>query len=309
MRLDIILPCYNEQAMLPTTINKLMPILDTMIGDKLIDEGSRLLFVDDGSKDATWSLIAAAHAQNSRIGGVKLSRNAGHQNALLAGLAATRADAAITIDADLQDDIHAIPQMVELHKGGAEIVLGVHKDRSSDKAFKRLTADLFYRTMGWFGAEIVPQHSDFRLMGRRSIDALSNFHEVNLFLRGLVPLIGFPCEKVYYERLPRELGKSKFPFRRMMALAVDGITSFSAVPLRLVSRIGAFICAASMIFGVWAIVANFRGSSMPGWTSTVVPIYFLGGLQMLSLGIIGEYLAKIYFETKRRPRFIVEMAL
>ena len=308
-RLDIIVPCYNEQEMFPVTIEKLMPVLNAMIADGLVDAQSRLVFVDDGSKDRTWAMIAAAHLGDPRIGGVKLSRNAGQQNALLAGLGATKAECAITIDADLQDDIHAIPKMVALHRDGAEIVLGVRDDRSSDTAFKRMTADAFYRVMRWFGAEIVPHHSEFRLMGRRAIDALADFQEVNLFLRGLVPLIGFPVASVFYERLPRKHGESKYPFRRMMALAIDGITSFSSVPLRLISRIGAFICAVAIIFGLWAIVAKIVGKSVPGWTSIVVPIYFLGGVQMLSLGIIGEYLAKIYFETKRRPRFIIETTL
>ena len=269
-----------------------------------------IYFVDDGSKDRTWSLIAEIAHFNQRVHGIKLSRNCGHQNALLAGLFGASGDALVSIDADLQDDISVIPDMVHKHLAGAEIVYGVRKSRDKDTRFKRITASLYYRLLSLMGVDIVPNHADFRLMSRRALNCLGGYSEVNLFLRGIVPLIGLSTDTVYYDRHERFAGTTKYPLRRMLGLALDGITSFSVVPLRFISLLGLMVCAFSALMILWIIYGKiFLDAALPGWASSVVAIYFLGGVQLLGIGIIGEYIAKIYLETKKRPRYFVEKVI
>jgi glycosyltransferase involved in cell wall biosynthesis len=278
-----------------------------MVSMDLITAGSAIYFVDDGSKDKTWSIIEEISGQGTRIHGIKLSRNRGHQNALLAGLFGAPGDAVISIDADLQDDISVIADMVRKHKEGAEIVFGVRKARATDTAFKRGTAEFYYRLLSRIGVEIVHNHADFRLLGRRAIDCLGSYSEVNLFLRGMIPLIGFPTDTVYYDRGERFAGDSKYPFRKMLSFALDGITSFSVTPLRMISVLGLVVCILSFFMIIWIIYGKlFLSSVIPGWASSIIAIYFLGGVQLLSIGILGEYVAKIYLETKRRPRYFIE---
>lgn len=309
-QLSIVVPCYNEEQVLPESAKQLSLLLQDLIDQKAILETSKVYFIDDGSTDSTWQLIEATSTSNSLIGGIKLSRNRGHQNALLAGLLSAPGDIIISLDADLQDDISVIPNMLNEHYKGADIVYGVRSKRTSDTAFKRWTAQQYYRLLCHFGVEIVPNHADYRLMSRRTIDALNGFHEVNLFLRGVIPLLGFQTAKVKYERHARFQGVTKYPLHRMIALAVDGITSFSSVPLKWITWLGGFISLAAMITGIWALcIKLFTETAIPGWTSIVVPVYFLGGIQMLSLGVIGGYMSKIYAETKKRPRFIIEKIL
>ncbi len=308
--LSLVIPSYNEEAVLPETASRLVLLLKRLIADHMISADSRIYFVDDGSRDRTWELIETLHASHDMIRGIKLSRNHGHQNALLAGLLTVPGDVVISLDADLQDDIEVIPAMLAEHRNGAEIVYGVRKSRASDSLFKAYTARKYYQVLRYFGVEIVPDHADYRLMSRRALIELGNFHEVNLFLRGVIPLLGFKTAKTYYERHPRFAGQTKYPLHRMIALAFDGITSFSSVPLKWITWLGGLISFAAMLTGAWALIIKlFTDAAIPGWTSIVVPVYFLGGLQMLSLGIIGGYLAKIYSETKHRPRFIIEKTL
>jgi glycosyltransferase involved in cell wall biosynthesis len=310
VKLAIVVPCFNEEAVLPETAQRLTALLDRLSAAGTIEAGSRIYFVDDGSTDRTWSLIESASARDARIGGVKLSRNRGHQNALLAGLATAEGDAVVSIDADLQDDVNAIAQMIDEFRAGADIVFGVRDDRRSDSWFKRWTAALFYRLMGVMGVQVVFNHADFRLMSRRALMALFEYREVNLYLRGIVPLLGYRTATVNYARAERFAGTTKYPLRRMISLAVQGVTSFSAVPLRLITGLGFAVCAGSLALTAWALwVRFFTDDALPGWTSTVVPIYFLGGVQLLCLGIIGEYLAKTYMEVKRRPRYSIERVL
>jgi len=307
-RMAIVVPCYNEEEALPETVRQLDALLDRMIEAGRIDAGSGVYLVDDGSRDATWAQIEAlARARGERWHGIKLSRNRGHQNALLAGLHTAEGDVVVSIDADLQDDIEAIPLMLAKYSEGCEIVYGVRDDRSSDTAFKRETALFYYRLLRWLGAEIVPNHADFRLLGRRALEALRGYGEVNLFLRAIVPLLGFRTAIVTYRRTARTAGESKYPLRRMIGLAVNGITSFSMQPLRLITFAGVGVSLLAFLTGFWAIgVGLFSTSAVPGWTSTVVPLAFIGGLQILALGIIGEYVGKIYMEVKRRPQYEIE---
>jgi glycosyltransferase involved in cell wall biosynthesis len=309
MHLNIVVPCFDEEEVLPETADRLIEMLDQLKRDGAIEQGS-IVFVDDGSRDGTWGLIEDAHARDARVCGLKLSRNRGHQNALLAGLLTARGDVVISLDADLQDDLDAIPKMIDAHRDGADIVLGVRARRDADPVFKRLTARAYYVLLRRFGIEAVPEHADFRLMSRRALDALSDFREVNLYLRGVIPLLGFRTARVFYERRSRFAGESKYPLGKMVALAMNGIVSFSTVPLQWISIVGFLVAAMSMLVGVWALsVRLFTHTALPGWASTVVPMYFLGGLQMLALGIIGEYTARIYSETKQRPRFIIEQSI
>jgi glycosyltransferase involved in cell wall biosynthesis len=308
--LNLIVPCFNEEAALPETARRLLDLLDRLIEAGAVSEASTVTFVDDGSHDRTWLMIEAFHATSGRVGGIRLSRNRGHQNALLAGLMSAPGDVLISLDADLQDDIEAIPRMLGEYRAGADIVYGVRHKRSSDTLAKRSTANAYYWLMRRLGAEITPGHADFRLMSRRAVEALRGFNEANLFLRGIIPMLGFRSAVVEYERQPRVAGESKYPFAKMCALALDGITSFSAKPLTWSTRVGAAISIASACFGLWALAIHFFTSrALPGWTSIVVPMYFLGGIQLLFLGVIGEYVSRIYTETKQRPRFIIETTL
>ena len=307
MMLSIVVPCYNEEAVLPATISQLKSLLGDLVEKNLIDPTSHVIFVDDGSRDRTWQIIQEASASSDAIHGIKLSRNKGHQNAVLAGLLDAKGDAVISVDADLQDDLGAIEKMILAHRKGSDIVFGVRKSRDTDTFFKRLTAEGYYRLLERFGVEVVYNHADYRLMSRRTIEALRDFSEVNLFLRGIIPQLGFPSSIVYYDRAERFAGESKYPLGKMLALAWQGVTSFSTVPLRMITVLGLLISLGSFGITIWALVIRlFSDMAVPGWTSTVVPIYLLGGVQLLCIGIIGEYLAKIYLETKRRPHFFIE---
>lgn len=308
MQLGILVPCYNEEAVIDETARRLLEVLARLRARDLIDTESFILFIDDGSSDASWRHIEAlSDAHGAQVRGLKLSRNRGHQNALLAGLREAPGDALVSIDADLQDDIGVIETMVERHREGYEVVYGVRERRDSDSAFKRLSAEGYYHLLHLLGVNIVFNHADYRLLGRRALDALAHFEEVNLFLRGVVPLLGFRATAVGYARAPRFAGESKYPLHRMAALALDGVTSFSVAPLRLITLIGLLTFAFSMTLGLWALwVRLFTEQAVPGWASTVVPFYFLGGVQLLCIGILGEYLGKVYSEVKRRPRYVIE---
>lgn len=305
--LAVVVPCYNEEEVLPETIRQLLLVRSRMVEEGLITPTSNLYFVDDGSRDRTWSLIEEFAAKEACVHGIKLSRNRGHQNAVLAGLFHAEGDAVVTIDADLQDDIGVLFQMVSNYARGHDIVYGVRKRRETDSWFKRVTAEGYYRVLSAMGVNVIFNHADFRLMSRRAIDALKDYGEVNLFLRGIVPTIGFPSAVVYYDRHERFAGESKYPLRKMMALAIDGITSFSTVPLRIIAALGLIIFVVSLILSGWVIwIRLFTDQSVPGWASLTLPIYLMGGIQLLSLGVLGEYVAKTYMETKRRPRFFVD---
>lgn len=307
MKLAIVIPCYNEEAVLPETSRRLTILLSELIAADSISQDSYVLFVDDGSRDATWSIIEKLAAENGCFRGLKLSRNRGHQTALVAGLFAAEGDAIVSVDADLQDDLQAIVQMVMAFKAGSDVVYGVRKRRETDTFFKRFTAEGYYRLLEKLGVEIVFNHADYRLLSCRAIDALRQFEERNLFLRGIIPQLGFPSSIVYYDRAERFAGESKYPLKKMLAFAWQGITSFSTAPLRAITGIGIMISLSSFLVAAWALwIRFFSDSAVPGWTSTVVPMYFLGGVQLLCIGIIGEYLAKIYVEVKRRPHYFIE---
>lgn len=311
VHLNLIVPCYNEEEVLPETSRQLLTLLDRMQRDGMADARSSITFVDDGSRDRTWQMIEDLHRQDARIHGLKLSRNRGHQNALLAGLLSAQGDVLVSLDADLQDDIEAIPRMLQTyHDDGADIVYGVRARRDTDTAFKRCTARGYYALLRKFGVDVIPDHADFRLMSRRALEALQSFREVNLFLRGIIPMLGFRSQVVHYDRLSRFAGESKYPLFKMVRLAMEGIFSFSTVPLQWITVMGATLAMASIMFGIWAIIIKLTSDlTVPGWASTVVPMYFLGGLQLLALGIIGGYLSRIYSETKQRPRFIIEKSV
>ena len=311
IHLNLVVPCYNEELVLPETSCQLLALLDRMQADGMADAQSSITFVDDGSADSTWQLIENLHHADPRVHGIKLSRNRGHQNALLAGLLSAQGEVLISLDADLQDDIEAIPRMLQVHQqDGADIVYGVRARRDTDTAFKRCTARGYYSLLRRFGVDVVPDHADFRLMSRRALDALHNFREVNLFLRGIIPLLGFRSAVVTYDRLSRFAGESKYPLLKMVRLALEGIFSFSTVPLQWITVMGAVLATASIGFGLWALAVKvFTDLAVPGWASTVIPMYFLGGLQLLALGVIGGYLSRIYSESKQRPRFIIEKSV
>lgn len=305
--LSIVVPCYNEQEALPETSRQLLALRSRLVAAGKIDDHSRVVFVDDGSRDRTWPMIEEYAASGLPVVGVKLSRNRGHQNALLAGLFAARGDAIVSVDADLQDDIDAIEAMVDHYRQGCDVVYGVRSSRAADTVFKRRTARGFYWLMERLGAQTVRDHADYRLMSRRAIEALREYGETNLYLRGIIPLLGFRSATVEYARQARIAGESKYPLRRMMSLALNAITSFSVVPLRLISAIGVLVFLASLFVLAWTLwVAIFTNRAVPGWASITLPIYFLGGIQLLSLGVIGEYLGKLYVEAKRRPRYFIE---
>ncbi len=310
-KLMVVIPCYNEEEVLPETARRLTEKMAALTQRGLIAPESRVLLVDDGSRDRTWELIEGLHKQNPLFEGVKLSRNRGHQNALLAGLMTARNgfDISISMDADLQDDMDAMDRFLEKYREGCEVVYGVRRKRDTDTAFKRGTALMFYRLMRALGVDITFNHADYRLMSNRALDALSEFGEVNLFLRGLAPLVGFQSDTVVYDRSERFAGESKYPFKKMLAFAIDGITSFSVKPLRLITTVGLVIFVVSMLMLLYTLVRWAAGHTVTGWTSTLASIWMIGGIQLLSLGVIGEYVGKIYNETKRRPRFIIDRYL
>lgn len=307
-RLAIVVPCYNEEEAFPFSSKSLTEVLEGMIKSEKISKSSYILFVDDGSKDKTWELIEAEAKENPLVRGLKLSGNVGHQNALLAGLLTANEDSDMTvsIDADLQDDVNAIEKMVDAYLNGADIVYGVRSDRSSDSAFKRVTAQGFYKLMSAMGAKSVYNHADFRLMSHRAVEALSEYKERNLFLRGIVPLIGFKTEKVYYERSKRVAGESKYPLKKMLKFAFDGITSFSIKPISLITTLGIIIIICSIAALIYSLISYFTGNSEPGWASIIISIWFLGGVQLAAIGIVGQYVGKIYVESKERPRYNIE---
>lgn len=309
MKLSIVIPCYNEEEVLPETGRRLSILFQHLKEVGKIADESEIIFVDDGSKDRTWLLIAELSKNNPLFKGVKLSRNRGHQTALLAGLFSATGDAVISVDADLQDDLSAMEEMIDLHKKGIDIVYGVRKRRDIDTFFKRYTAEGYYRLLSLLGVEIVFNHADYRLLSRRALLALSQFGESNLFLRGIIPQLGFPSAAVYYDRTERFAGTSKYPLKKMLAFAWQGVTSFSAAPLRAITGIGLLISIGSFLVAAWAFwIRFFSDVAVPGWASTVIPMYLLGGIQLLCTGVIGEYLAKIYIESKRRPAYFVEAA-
>lgn len=309
--LYILAPCYNEEAVLPITSKIFLDKLNSLINSGKISAQSRVVFVDDGSKDKTWEIIESLHELDPKFVGVKLSRNRGHQNALLGGMSTVvnDCDMIVTIDADAQDDVTAIDKMVDDYYSGSEIVYGVRASRETDTFFKRTTAQGFYKFMSMMGVETVYNHADFRLMSSRAVKALLDFKEVNLFLRGMVPLVGFKSSSVTYDRAPRVAGESKYPLKKMLAFAFDGITSFSIKPIRVITFLGGITLFLSLIFAIYALVGFFVNKTVPGWTSTVLSIWFFGSLQLLAIGVVGEYIGKIYLETKSRPRFFIEKYL
>lgn len=308
MKLYIVVPCYNEQEVLPETSKRLKKKMTDLMEKGIVDSESRIMFVDDGSRDQTWSLISELAKEDAIFAGVKLSRNQGHQNALLAGLMTAKqyADCVISMDADLQDDIDAVDAFLQKFAEGNDVVYGVRSSRKTDSAFKRITAQGFYKFMKILGVDIVYNHADYRLMSKRALDALEEFTEANLFLRGIVPLVGFKWDIVEYERHERFAGKSKYPLKKMLAFAFDGITSFSVRPIRLITGCGFLIFLASLISLVVLLIMKLAGQTVLGWTTLMASIWLIGGIQLLSLGVIGEYIGKIYKETKRRPHYIIE---
>ncbi len=307
----IVIPCYNEEEMLPITAKALITKMDELIVAKRISPKSRVMLVDDGSKDRTWEIIEQLHESCELFTGLKLSRNKGHQNALLAGLMTAKdcADIIVSMDADLQDDINAIDGFLDKRAEGCEIVYGVRSSRETDTGFKRWTAQTYYKTLAALGVEITYNHADYRMMSRRAVEALSEFKEVNLFLRGIVPMVGFKSDIVTYERAARQAGESKYPLKKMISFAVEGITSLSIKPIRFITGLGFFIFFVSIIMLIYFLVVHFSGHTVAGWTTTVVSVWALGGLQLLAIGVIGEYIGKIYLETKARPKFIIEKNL
>lgn len=305
--LYVVVPCYNEQEVLRETAKRLREKFRSLIDAKKISPQSRIVFVNDGSKDSTWEIIRELHSRDKIFSGINLSRNRGHQNALLAGLMTVKnfADAVISMDADLQDDINAVDEMIARYKDGFDIVYGVRSSRATDTFFKRFTAESFYKLMKFLGADTVYNHADYRLMSRRALDGLAEFGEVNLFLRGLVPMIGYPSTKVFYERAERFAGESKYPLKKMIFFALQGITSLTVEPIRLITTVGVAMSSISLLVILWTLYEYFFGDTVRGWTSMLASLWFIGGLILLSIGIVGEYVGKIYLETKNRPRFIV----
>lgn len=307
MNYAIVVPCYNEDAVLAETTSRLLEVMQR-VAEKHADLQGRIVYVDDGSRDGTWPLIGSLSKQHPQVMGLKLAHNAGHQHALWAGLewAAAHVDAAISIDADLQDDVNVIPEMIDLFLGGKDIVYGVRRDRPTDTWFKRTTALAFYKLMSKLGGDIVYNHADYRLMSRRTLAALMTYGERNLFLRGMVRTLGFPQAMVYYDRGERFAGESKYPLRKMLAFAIDGITSFSVRPLRLISIVGLSFMLVALAVIFYGLVAWLCGRTIQGWTSLLVSLWFIGGALLVALGVIGEYVGKIYAEVKRRPRYFIE---
>lgn len=311
VKLYLAVPCYNEEEVLFDTTEKLTKKYEQLIADGKITDDSKIVYIDDGSKDKTWEIISGLYKTNKYVNGIKMSRNRGHQNALLGGLMTIKddCDCVISIDADLQDDINAFDKMLEDFENGSEIVYGVRSKRATDTAFKRMTAQGFYKILSALGAEVVYNHADFRLMSRRALNALAEFKEVNLFLRGLVPLVGYKSSVVEYERSERLAGESKYPLKKMLGLAWDGVTSLSMKPIRMITALGVIVFCISIIILIYSFVMWAIGNTVSGWTSMTVSIWAIGGLQILAIGVVGEYIGKIYMETKNRPRFIVEQQL
>ena len=305
--LYVVIPCYNEQEVLRETAKRLREKFLSLIDAKKISTQSRIVFVNDGSKDSTWKIIRELHGQDKIFSGINLSRNRGHQNALLAGLMTVKdcADMVISMDADLQDDINAIDEMIDKFNDGFDIVYGVRSKRETDTFFKRFTAESFYKLIKFLGGDIVNNHADYRLMSRRALNGLAEFGEVNLFLRGLVPMIGYPSAIVYYERAERFAGESKYPLKKMLFFAFQGITSLTVEPIRMITTLGLAMSSISFLVIIWTLYEYFFGETVRGWASMLASLWFIGGLILLSVGIVGEYVGKIYLETKRRPRFIV----
>lgn len=306
--LYVVIPCYNEESVLPETLPLFLEKLRSFIETTKVTPVSKILFVNDGSTDTTWELICRYAEEDEHVCGIALSRNRGHQNAVLAGMMEAKqyADVVITIDCDGQDDINAMDAMLEAYTAGSEVVYGVRDNRETDTFFKRFTAESFYRLMNSMGAEVVFNHADYRLVSKRVLEALSEYKEVNLFLRGMFPLVGFDHSKVYYKRNERMAGESHYPLHKMLALAFDGITSLSIRPIRLITGIGTLVSLLSFLGILWVFIAYFTGHTVPGWGSTMCVFCFLGGIQLISIGVIGEYIGKIYMETKARPRFIID---
>lgn len=309
--LYVVVPCYNEELVLKETTKRLREKFDELLKKKVISKKSKVLYVNDGSKDKTWELIESIHKEDNTFTGISLSRNRGHQNALVAGLLTAKeyADVVVSMDADLQDDINAMDEMLEKYLNGADIVYGVRNKRDKDTFFKRVTAEGFYKFMKLMGVDIVFNHADYRLTSKRVLDKFGEFKEVNLFLRGIFPLIGFKEDIVYYERAERFAGVSKYPLRKMLNFAWDGITSFSVKPLRFICGLGFIILFISILIMFYSLIQKVFGNTVDGWTFLTISIWFIGGLQMISIGIIGEYIGKIYNETKERPRYIIEKDL
>ncbi len=309
MKLGIVIPCYNEEAVLDETKKHIETLLNSMIEDNSISKDSFVCFVDDGSRDRTWEIIEEFAKESSLFKGIKLSRNFGHQNALIAGLMQLKdsADALISMDADLQDDILVIKEFVKKYKEGYEVVYGVREDRSRDTKFKRATAEAFYKFQSFMGIESVSNHADYRLLSKKALNALAEFKEINLFIRGVIPLIGFRSCSVYYKRGERFAGESKYPLSKMLFFALDGIASFSVVPLRIITVIGFFIFTLSFFIILWIMFEKFfLGTTIKGWSSVMISIYFMGGIQVMSIGIIGEYIGRVFQQSKGRPRYIID---
>ncbi|MDA7028001.1 glycosyltransferase family 2 protein [Bacillus sp. CLL-7-23] len=309
--LTIVIPCYNEEDVFLETARQLTAVLNDLAEEKLISASSKLLFVDDGSTDRTWSLIVMESTKNQFVKGIKLARNSGHQKALLAGLdiAQQKSDCVISIDADLQDDISVIREFIEKYREGYEIVYGVRRSRQTDTFFKRTSAVCFYRLMNRLGIPLIHNHADYRLMNKRALKELSRFNESNLFLRGIIPLIGFRSTKVFYDRKERQAGETKYPLKKMLSFALHGLTSFSVAPIRFLTFVGIFLFLFSGIAGVYALVQKIFGTTNAGWASLIISIWFLGGLQLIGIGIIGEYIGTIFTEVKSRPKYAIDIDL
>lgn len=309
--LYLVIPCYKEEAVLPETAKRLQQKMQNLINSQTISPVSKVVFVNDGSTDHTWEIIQQLHKDNSLFEGINLSRNRGHQNALLAGLMTVKdyADVTISMDADLQDDIDAIDVMLDKYYNGCDIVYGVRSKRETDTWFKRTTAEGFYKVMDWLGAKVVFNHADYRLMSRRALEGLAEFKEVNLFLRGLVPMVGYPSDIVYYERHERFAGESKYPLKKMLSFAFEGITSLSTKPIKMIMALGISIFFISLCMLAYFFIRFLTGNTVAGWASLAVSVWALGGLQLLAIGVIGEYIGKVYLETKERPRYIIEQYL
>ena len=310
-KLYLAIPCYNEEEVLRDSANKLLNKYTKMMMEKKISNDSKIVFIDDGSKDNTWNIIEELHKENPMFQGIKLSRNRGHQNALLCGLMTLKdkADAVISIDADLQDDINVFDEMVVKYEEGCDVVYGVRSKRETDTFFKRFTAEAFYKILNKMGAKVIFNHADFRLMSKRALNTFAEYKETNIFLRGMVPLIGYKSDIVTYERFERLAGESKYPLKKMLALAWEGITSLSIQPIRMITCLGAIVFGISLIMVIYSLISFFCGWTVSGWSSLLCSIWAIGGLQLLAIGVIGEYIGKIYLETKHRPRFIVEKFL
>lgn len=309
--LYIVVPCYNEEEVLPLTIPEFKKTIVDLVTKGKISPLSRILFVNDGSKDKTWEILEKEHQEDEKVLALKLARNAGHQNALLAGLsvAKEKADIMVTIDADLQDDITKVEDMVDEYHNGCQIVYGVRDNRKSDSFFKRFTAQGFYKFMNRMGVETIYNHADYRLMSKIAVEELSKYTEVNVFLRGMVPLLGYKTSCVYYSRSKREAGESKYPLKKMLSFAFDGITSFSIKPINMIVGLGIFVLFVCILAAVYAFISYFTGNTDSGWTSLILSIWFIGGIQLLSIGVIGQYIGKIYKEVKRRPKYNIETVL